>query len=259
MDTFETLHDQEYLYFTLTIQFLKFPSFNILCLMLLLKHFFSRSLDKFPLSSIFFPNFTLLFFVSLGSVITHFIYLFPKHSSSDAVSKRTYMHCSFSVAASVIDNPVLEWRARKGGGIQGPAHSCTFTHSPDSKTTVLDTVLKLSAKGWPAIVPPHSGFVEGNVHSGECGIQQENSPRLLYACFPHFLRTSCPCHQSPFISTPASGIKRLSLFYLLKPFCSEIMALPLWAPSHSQSRRHIIFPFDKEPHPMSQTLHFTFR
>ena len=147
VDTFETLHDQEYLYFILTIHFLKFPSFKTSCLLLLLKHFFSGSLDKFPLSSIFFSLILLsfFFFVSLGSVITHFIYLLPKHSASDAVSKRTYRHCSFSVAASVISR-FLEWRARKGGDILGPAHSCTSPTLPDSQTTVLDTVLQLSAK-----------------------------------------------------------------------------------------------------------------
>ena len=94
---------------------------------------------------------------------------------------------------------------------------------------MLDAVLSFQLRGWPAIVPPHSSFVETNVHSGKCGIQQENSPRLLYACFPHFLHTRCPFHPSPFISTPASGIKRLGHFYLLKPFsqsCSEIWHYP---------------------------------
>lgn len=85
-------------------------------------------------------------------------------------------------------------------------------------------------RGWPAAVPPHSGFVEGNVHSGKCGIQWENSPRLLYTCYPYFLHTSCPFHPSPFVSTAASGLKRFNHFYLLKPFsqsfCSETWHYP---------------------------------
>lgn len=67
----------------------------------------------------------------------------------------------------------------------------------------------------------------------------KKTPQASHACFPHF-PYQLPLPPEPLYFYPASGIKRLSLFYL-KPFCSEIMALPLWAPRHSQSRRHIIF------------------
>lgn len=84
---------------------------------------FLESLGQFSLSLIlFFFNYALLF-VSLGSIITHFIHLLPTHSTAMLFLKEHLCFlprpCSFSRAASEIIW-LLKWRVGKGGRLQGP-------------------------------------------------------------------------------------------------------------------------------------------
>lgn len=123
VDAFEALHDQEYLYFILIFNFSKFPPFIILRPTLLFKHFFSGVIRPvFFVFDFFFFNYALLF-VSLGSIITHFIHLLPTHSTAMLFLKERLCFlprpCSFSRAASEIIW-LLKWRVGKGGRLQGP-------------------------------------------------------------------------------------------------------------------------------------------
>lgn len=118
--------------------------------MLLLKHSFSGVIRPvFVIFDFFFFNYALLF-VSLGSIITHFIHLLPTHSSSHAVSQGIPVlppQALLFLNGCLSDNPALKGRAGKGGKlVSGSRPHLLSSTSTDNQTVMLD-VLRPPAKG----------------------------------------------------------------------------------------------------------------
>lgn len=185
------------------------------------------------------------------------------YSSSDAVSKGTSRHCSFSVAASVISQ-FLKWRARKAGNIQGPVQGCTCFHPCILRPQCLILSCSLQLRGWPCHCPSSQWLWERQCHSGRCGAQWKNSPRLLYSYYLHLLHSKLPlppnlCYFHTYLwrketqpSSTSSG-RSHNLCVL------RYGIAPVGSVSSSEQRSHCLPIWSGSTCPMSQTLHFIFR